>query len=595
MTNLAENFLQYTRNYTPSVKVGSITIGADAPIIMQSMTNTDTNSIEESITQCKAIFDAGASMVRLTAQGVREAEALKFIQEGLVRQGYNQPLVADIHFSPQAALVAAQHVQKVRINPGNYVTLGSLNKTDYTEEEYNLELQKISDNLRPLLQKCKEYGTAIRIGVNHGSLSQRIVSKYGDTPMGMVMSMIEFLRICKQEDFSNIICSIKASNTRVMVYATRLLTKIMREEDLVFPIHLGVTEAGEGEDGRIKSAVGIGTLLLEGIGDTIRVSLTEAPEKEIPVCDTIIKYRDSVFALQAPPVLQKDMRKSPYAYSKNLSVPYSSIGGENVPIVVGNSSSTQADWVFWHNNSLLEKSSTLEIPIKSIYTQNANEESALEISTDEISLLTAETLVGVRVIIFTFSGQRLQHHVHKLYEQLSLLSVQIPVLFRLQYSIASAEEYKILLAMELGSVYIDGFGDGLWLENSNLSDAENVLIALSILQATRSRFSKTEFIACPSCGRTLFNIEKALADVKEYTSHLKGLKIAVMGCVVNGPGEMVDADYGYVGAGRGTVNLYKKQDLIRKGVPEKDAVFELIALIKDSGDWKDPEAESLGM
>jgi (E)-4-hydroxy-3-methylbut-2-enyl-diphosphate synthase len=580
----------YTRVIMPEVTIGNVTIGGNQEIALQSMTNTDTNTIEDSIEQCKRIFDAGAHYVRLTAQGLKEAEALKLIKQGLIQQGYTKPLVADIHFNPQAAIVAAQYVEKVRINPGNYVTLGSLHKTDYDETEYIAELNKIAENLRPLIDVCKKHNTAIRIGVNHGSLSNRIVSKYGDTPLGMAMSMIEFLQICKSENFTNIVCSIKASNTRIMVYATRLLVQKMKEENLLFPIHLGVTEAGAGEDGRIKSAVGIGTLLLEGIGDTIRVSLTEAPEHEIPVCKTIVDYRNRVFADNLHTVLPFDIRPNPFTYTKFISHSVYGIGGNAAPIVIANSMNIGADW-FFHDNSVLTKEDgdyDLEyILFDDLQAKHIGKHIVIEIEVEQIHHLHTKHIPEDCIIVLRYGGKKLQYWIQKLYAELHNAHCNPPIILRLQYDIESYNTFEIQAAMDAGSVFIDGFCDGLWIENQHVSESECVQLAFSILQATRARFTKTEFISCPSCGRTLFNIEKTLAEVKAKTSHLQGLKIAVMGCIVNGPGEMADADYGYVGAGKGLVHVYCKQQIIRKNIPEQEAVESLIEVIKENGDWKE--------
>lgn len=579
----------YTRCIMPQVAIGCVTIGGNSEIAIQSMTNTDTNAIEESIEQCKRIFDAGAHYVRLTAQGIKEAEALRKIKQGLVSQGYNNGLVADIHFNPQAAIVAARSVEKVRINPGNYVTLGSLHKTDYTEDEYTAELKKIAENLRPLLQECKIHNTAIRIGVNHGSLSNRIVSKYGDTPLGMVMSMMEFLRICKQEDFSQVVCSIKASNTRIMVYTTRLLVQKMKDEQLLFPIHLGVTEAGAGEDGRIKSAVGIGTLLLEGIGDTIRVSLTEAPENEIPVCKAIVAYRNQVFADSFHSIIPHDIRPDAFSYSKHVSHNVFGIGGNAAPIVIANTMNIGADWVL-HDQTVVSKEDgdydLQYIRFDDLQTKHIGKHAVIEIEVEQIHHLQTKHIPEDCILVLRYGGRKLQYWIQKLYAELQQAHSNPPIILRLQYDIESYNEFEIHAAMDAGSVFIDGFCDGLWIENQHVSENQCVELAFSILQATRARFTKTEFISCPSCGRTLFNIEQALADVKAKTSHLQGLKIAVMGCIVNGPGEMADADYGYVGAGRGLVNLYCKQELVRKNIPEHKAVDALIALLQDNGDWK---------
>lgn len=571
----------YTRLQIPEITIGSVKIGGENPIALQSMTNTNTNDTEASVEQCIRVFEAGGDYVRLTAQGIKEAENLKNIKQQLVARGYTQPLVADIHFNPQAALVAAKYVEKVRINPGNYVYIGSLRKTDYTDEEYAAELEKIRENILPLLEVCKQYGTAIRIGVNHGSLSQRIVSRYGDTPQGMVVSMMEFLHICKDADFKNVACSIKASNTRIMVQATRLLSQRMIEEDCRFPIHLGVTEAGAGEDGRIKSAVGSGSLLLDGIGDTIRVSLTEAPESEIPVCKLIVDYRNEVFAtpLHFEPI--EDVRKAIDAYSLYQTTAVSGIGGDSVPMVFG-SENTKADWV-WMGNFI--QKDAVKNPVVSLQAYNKSERCVLQISETELDTLKTMELGSNTIILFDCKDIHVTYLTRKLYAMLA--GRKNPVVLARSYDYADFATLQIRAAMDFGSLLLDGFLNGVMIQSSHFSENQLVDLSFAILQASRSRFEKTEYISCPSCGRTLYDIEKALAEVKSKTSHLKGLKIAVMGCIVNGPGEMSDADYGYMGAGKGTVNLYKKQTLVCRNIPETEAVQALIQLIKDNGDWRE--------
>ena len=571
----------YTRLQIPEITIGSVKIGGENPIALQSMTNTNTNDTEASVEQCIRVFDAGGDYARLTAQGIKEAENLKNIKQQLVARGYTQPLVADIHFNPQAALVAAKYVEKVRINPGNYVYIGSLRKTDYTDEEYTAELEKIRENILPLLAVCKQNNTAIRIGVNHGSLSQRIVSRYGDTPQGMVVSMMEFLHICKDADFKNVACSIKASNTRIMVQATRLLAQRMVEDDCRFPIHLGVTEAGAGEDGRIKSAVGSGSLLLDGIGDTIRVSLTEAPESEIPVCKLIVDYRNEVFAtpLQFEPI--EDVRKAIDTYLPYQTTAVSGIGGDSVPMVFG-AENTKADWI-WKGDFI--QKDVVKIPVVSIQEYDKAKTCVLQISEVELDTLKTTDLGNNTIIFFDSKDIHVTYFTRKLYAMLA--GRRNPVVLARKYDYSDFATLQIRAAMDFGSLLLDGFLNGIMIQSSHFAENQSVDLSFAILQASRSRFEKTEYISCPSCGRTLYDIEKALTEVKAKTSHLKGLKIAVMGCIVNGPGEMSDADYGYMGAGKGTVNLYKKQTLVCRNIPEAEAVQALIQLIKDNGDWKD--------
>ncbi len=571
----------YTRLQIPEIEIGTVRIGGENPIALQSMTNTNTNDIEASVEQCIRVFDAGADYVRLTAQGVKEAENLRLIKQALQERGYNQPLVADIHFNPQAALVAAKYVEKVRINPGNYVYIGSLRKTDYTDEEYTAELEKIRENILPLLDVCKQYNTAIRIGVNHGSLSQRIVSRYGDTPEGMVVSMMEFLHICKDAGFKNVACSIKASNTRIMVQATRLLAQRMQDEDCRFPIHLGVTEAGAGEDGRIKSAVGSGSLLLDGIGDTIRVSLTEAPESEIPVCKMIVDYRNEVFAAPLAKTSFVDVRKSAFSYSQQETNSVFGIGGNAVPMVFA-SEKGKADFVLDAN---VLCSATDSIPVVTLGNYMAEKTCVLKLSENELDVFSSVTLGKNTIVLFDCGDCHVTYFVRRLYSILN--EATNPVILKRSYLNLDSNVLQVRAAMDFGSVLIDGFLNGICIESNNNTAEELTDLSFSILQATRSRFEKTEFISCPSCGRTLFNIEEALNQVKSRTSHLKGLKIAVMGCIVNGPGEMSDADYGYMGSGKGMVNLYKKQTLVCRNIPEATAVDALINLIKGNGDWQE--------
>lgn len=568
----------YTRFATPTVRIGEISIGSKLPIALQSMTNTDTNDVDASVAQCIRVFDAGAHYVRLTAQGVKEAESLRLIKEKLVAKGYTKPLVADIHFNPQAALIAAKYVEKVRINPGNYI--GSLRKTSYTDEEYTAELEKIRENLHPLIAVCKQHHTAIRIGVNHGSLSQRIISRYGDTPQGMVVSMMEFLHIFKDAGFCNVVASIKASNTRVMVYATRLLALTMEQEQCVYPIHLGVTEAGAGEDGRIKSAVGSGSLLLDGIGDTIRVSLTEAPEKEIPVCKQIVDYQHLVFSTPCAGEPIKDVRPNVAAYTVYQTNAICGIGGEHVPVVLS-ASEQVGDWCF-SGNALYN--ATERIPVVSLAEYNPQEQCVLQITENEVKRISSLELGERTIILLQCADVHVTCIVRHLYAFLN--GRKNPVLLRRAYACHDFATMQVRAAMDYGSLLIDGLLNGVFIESADATAQQLADLSLSILQATRSRFEKTEYISCPSCGRTLYDIEKALAEVKAKTSHLKGLKIAVMGCIVNGPGEMSDADYGYMGAGKGTVNLYKKQTLVKRNVPEKDAVQALVDLIRENGEWR---------
>ena len=489
------NLSKYTRRASCEVRIGATTIGGNNPIAVQSMTNTATTDVEASVAQIERIADAGAPIVRLTAQGKREGEALADIVAQVRKDGYPTAIVADIHFVPEIASIAAESVDKVRINPGNYRTSGG--------------------ELEALIEKCRKRGVALRIGVNHGSLAKHIVDKLGDTPAGMVESAMEFLRICVKEQFDQVVVSMKSSNTRVMVHAYRLLVEAMERENMEFPIHLGVTEAGNGIEGRIKSAVGIGALLADGIGDTIRVSLTEAPENEVPVAKMLVEHfqnRKGEFEIAHPE------RYSPFEYRRRTSAP-----------IIAHCEITDDYTVI---------DATSENPTTEWRAAILNSEESKPIV------------------------------IHRHYE-------------------GTKEEVALRAAADMGQLLLDGLADGVWIDAPHISEEELNEIELIILQASRARFSQTEYIACPSCGRTLYDIEKALAEIKARTSHLKGLKIGVMGCIVNGPGEMADADYGYVGAGAGRISLYKGKECIERNIPQEEALERLIELIKKNGDWKE--------
>ncbi len=566
----------YRRRIAHSVNIGGIPLGSEYPIRLQSMTSTSTMDTEASVAQCKRIALAGASYVRLTAQGVREAENIGRIGEELRSQGINIPLVADIHFNPKAAFAAATVVQKVRINPGNFVDPGrTFKQLTYTDEEYKSEIKKIETTLVPFLDLCRAHGTAIRIGVNHGSLSDRIMSRYGDTPAGMVESAMEFLRVCVAQNFYDVVISIKASNTVIMVETVRRLVKAMETENMDFPLHLGVTEAGDGEDGRIKSAVGIGALLSEGIGDTIRVSLSEDPELEIPVAETLVNY-----------ISKRNGHKSikgEYAPGYNHEVPQrresiavGNIGGKNVPVVI-------VDEYCENSTGLLPDYYGCDIE----KYKNSNTSDFVEV---DASIPVSEIRLGEKSIIILHSSHKnptgeMQVWLHDAMAR----GVNNPVVLRMDYGDATSEEVAIMSAADLGTMLLNGFGDGVWIRARKLSSAEITRYSFGILQASRLRITRTEYISCPSCGRTLFDLQTTLKAVKEATAHLKGLKIGVMGCIVNGPGEMADADYGYVGAAAGKVSLYKNKTCVEKNIPAEDAISRLITLIKDSGDWVDVE------
>ncbi len=553
--------LNYHRRPTWGVRVGDVIIGGDSPIVIQSMTSTSTMDTEGSVAQIKRIVDAGGDIVRLTAQGVREAENLEKISAALRGEGVDVPLVADIHFNPKAAFAAASRVEKVRINPGNFVDPGRVfKKIEFTDEEYASEIQKIEDALVPLLDLCKENGTALRIGVNHGSLSDRIMSRYGDTPAGMVESAMEFLRVCLKHDFRDVVISIKASNVTVMVETVRRLVRTMDAEDMHFPLHLGVTEAGDGEDGRIKSAVGIGTLLSEGIGDTIRVSLSEEPECEILVAQNIVR-QISAMASEVPSALLSDVAV-PEDYDMVAPAQRKSVWSARLPQVVGldvqESELADVITVIAEDGLSDELESRIKAAPERVVVVESNSENAI---------------AHIKGIMFAFMNAGIVN----------------PVLIKRSYASAVADDVVIRASIELGALLLAGFRDGVWIEAPVLSDEQRNSLALNILQAARLRMSKTEYISCPGCGRTLYNLQSTLKEIKEATSHLKGLKIGVMGCIVNGPGEMADADYGYVGAGVGRISLYKGKECVEKNIPAEEAIPHLIALIKANGDWTEKE------
>lgn len=553
----------YKRRKSSVTKVGNTAIGGNNPIRVQSMNNTSTLDTEKSVAQALRIAEAGGELVRLTTQGVREAENMANIRAGLDKAGCHVPLVADVHFNPNAAFKAAETCEKVRINPGNFVDAArTFKKLDFTDEEYAEEIKKIRATLIPFLNVCKAHGTAIRLGVNHGSLSDRIMSRYGDTPAGMVESVMEFLRICREENFNDIVISIKASNVVVMVETMLLLDKKMAEEDMHYPLHLGVTEAGDGEDGRIKSAVGIGTVLSHGIGDTIRVSLTEDPENEIPVA---LKLRDYVTSreghrpVKEPAVSAKasgtPSAEEPLSYTSlrnSDGLPVRAMaekvpGFEEIayPLVIGlDLGAVPAPWHIVDAASDPELfDDTLPIVISS---DNANRPGEIASWIDRFVDLGGKN----------------------------------PIFIHAEYDDSDLEDMQVKAGADIGPLLLGGYGNGLWIENPSFNTDELNSLALGLLQATRLRISKTEYIACPGCGRTLFDLQTTLHEVKEATADLKGLKIGVMGCIVNGPGEMADADYGYVGAGPGKVSLYKGKQLVKKNIPSDQAIPELLALIR---------------
>tara|TARA_B110000495_G_scaffold141922_1_gene124869 strand:+ start:5227 stop:7125 length:1899 start_codon:yes stop_codon:yes gene_type:complete len=629
MQKYCSSLTKYQRWNTREVMIGQIGVGGNNPIRIQSMTTTDTMDTDGTIAQSIRMIDAGCEIVRITAPSVKEAENLKLIKEGLKAQGYDAPLVADIHFTPNAAEVAARIVEKVRINPGNYADRKKFEIHDYSDESYSKKLDRIRERFIPLINICKNYGTAMRIGTNHGSLSDRIMSRYGDTPLGMVESAMEFLRIAEDENYHNIILSMKASNTQVMVQAYRLLVKTMNDETMNYPLHLGVTEAGDGEDGRIKSAVGSGTLLEDGLGDTIRVSLTEEPEAEIPVAkDLVGRYVNREKHSPIQPI--ENLRFDPFFRQRRETNSILNIGGENVPIVIGDLSNndsiqpedlTSFGYLYsesqdkWHISdqaidllfigqnsiefkipgtlSILQSSDSFEkkerhYPLfdsKNVQNIRGKQISFFLINSIE-KLVNLKNLKNIILILETNNDHGLADQ-RRFFIVCSALGIQNPIIVKRSYSTSSENELLLYSATDLGGLQLDGFGDGIWVD-SDLNPSFVNETSFGILQASRSRISKTEYISCPSCGRTLFDLQETTAKIRARTHHLKGLKIGIMGCIVNGPGEMADADYGYVGTGISKISLYKGQEIVEKNISETDAVDALISLIMSHGDWVDP-------
>ncbi|MDO9635053.1 MAG: (E)-4-hydroxy-3-methylbut-2-enyl-diphosphate synthase [Paludibacter sp.] len=595
------NQFNYSRRKTQTIKVGIVTLGGNQPIRVQSMANTDTNDIQNSVDKCISIVEAGGEIVRFTAQGVMEAENLKNIHHELRLKGFDVPLVADIHFNANAADVAALYVEKVRVNPGNFIGLVRRDSEEYTDEEYQAEYEKIKIRFKQLLDICKVHGTAIRIGVNHGSLSERMMNRWGDTPRGMVESCMEFLQVSMEEDFHDVVISMKASNTLSMVHAVRLLVAEMEKRNMHYPLHLGVTEAGDGEDGRIKSAVGIGTLLHDGIGDTIRVSLSEEPEAEIPVARELVDY-----IIQKENHQQIDAQEFPrfsiFEYTRRKTNPVENIGGDQVPVVIMNRDgnfTTVPDYLLKDEQVYSQTGAVYPIFSANQLDLIAQSQSSVifvrlsyaELTDAVISLLKKDDRI---VILLGAIHQNKVGEMRAFFHTLLNNNVLSPVVLYGSYAVRDLQELQIRAAADFGALLLDGFGDGIMLELQNdkspkplISVEELNAVAFGILQASRVRVSKTEFISCPSCGRTMFNLQTVIARVKGSTSHLKGLKIAIMGCIVNGPGEMADADYGYVGAGRGKVSLYKKKECLERNINEDEAVDKLVELIKVNGDWHD--------
>ena len=566
------------------ISIGNLLLGGSQPIRLQSMTSTPTMDTGATVDQSIRMIEAGSEMVRITAPGPKEAGQLEIIKKELNCRGYSVPLIADIHYSPAAAEIAAKIVEKVRVNPGNYTDRATSGKVEWTETEYQSDLNKIAEKLEPLLTICKTNGTTVRIGVNHGSLSQRIVSRYGDTSEGMVQSALEFTRICNAQGFHNLVLSIKSSNVRVMVEAYRMLAEKLSDEGLNYPLHLGVTEAGDGEDARLKSAAGIGALLARGIGDTIRVSLTEAPEHELPVARSIVdRFQetspDGTFVRSIRPDLRVDEEVPATRATKSSGL----IGGRNpVALIIKKQGSyyladETGEWeplmykITDPDQEITDKSQPVLLVADNNHLQNRLPEL--------LQLLSLSPYMP----ILAKSGANM---LRKLARSLAEEGLSNPLILQSPAECHTIDELLLENSLNPGNLLIDGIGDGLCLEAGDLEIGDCVRIGFGVLQATRMRISRTEFIACPSCGRTQYDIQATLKEVKARTSHLKGLKIAVMGCIVNGPGEMADADYGYVGAGNGKVTLYKGKTPVRRNIPESKAVDALVDLIKENGDWR---------
>ena len=565
------NLFNYKRRATVEVAVGNVLIGSEQPVRVQSMTNTSTMDTDGSVEQTLRIVERGGELVRLTTQGNREAVNLGNIKQQLVARGCNVPLVADVHFNAAVADTAARYADKVRVNPGNYVdTARTFKHIDYTDAEYADELKRLRERFVAFLDICKAEGKAVRVGVNHGSLSDRIMSRYGDTPSGVVESCMEFLRICRDEEFNNVVVSIKTSNTTMMVTTVRLLVRVMAEEGIAYPLHLGVTEAGDAEDGRIKSAVGIGALLADGIGDTVRVSLAESPENEIPVAKELVDY----VALRAGAPAVDATVYDGFCYvepQRRATTAVGIVGGDNVPVVVGGAV---------EDADITPDSVAGELIVVPVV--DAVDGSFVAVEYSDLTPDNIARIKSLKDIVLVASSQHvnavgeLRALVHKLMTE----GVTAPVIVRRAYNEAAVESLRIKASADLGVLLIDGLADGLWIENPGISSADLNALAFGILQATRARISKTEYIACPGCGRTMYDLQGTLARIKAATAHLKGLKIGVMGCIVNGPGEMADADYGYVGAARGKVSLYRRKECVEKNIPEDEAIERLLQLIE---------------
>jgi len=641
MTYYAKSLTNYERRLTRVVNIGEVPLGGSFPIRVQSMTTIDTMDTKGSVDQCIRMIESGCDYVRITAPSIKEAKNLAEIKHSLREKGFQTPLIADIHFTPNAAELAARIVEKVRINPGNYADKKKFAVIDYTESTYQAELDRIRAKFSPLVSICKEYGTAMRIGTNHGSLSDRILSRYGDTPLGMVESALEFIRICEDLNYFDLVLSMKSSNPQVMVQAYRLLVAKLKDEGLQsYPLHLGVTEAGEAEDGRIKSAVGIGTLLEDGLGDTVRVSLTEAPEAEAPVAKILIdQLNERKSPIDLLPVIDSPI--DPYRYTRRETFEVVNFGAQNVPRVIADFSNKKTidikslksighfylseldkwgmndlgcDYVYTGDHVLdfmlpnglkqivnydLFQTLSKKDHIYPLLFENQlinlkeveNHFSFIQINADKFEDKIIDQLKGLTqsIIILESFASNVFHSSRNVMIKFMKAGIQLPVVFKYHFGGFSEEAFRIILATNYGGLFIDGLGDGMLMSADDLDTKLINETVFGTLQAARTRITKTEYISCPSCGRTLFDLQETTAMIRKKTDHLKGIKIGIMGCIVNGPGEMADADYGYVGSGKGKITLYKGQEVIKKAVPTANALDELIKLIKDNGEWVDPE------
>jgi (E)-4-hydroxy-3-methylbut-2-enyl-diphosphate synthase len=649
-----ESLTAYKRLRTREVQIGDLLLGNPDgndghPIRVQTMTTTDTMDTLATVEQSIRCIEAGSELIRITAPSKREAENLLHIKNELRRRGYKTPIVADIHFTPNAAEIAARIVEKVRVNPGNYVDKKKFEIVEYTDTQYREEIDRIYLRFVPLIKICKEYGTAMRIGTNHGSLSDRIMSRYGDTPMGMVESAMEFLRIARSESYHQVVLSMKSSNPQVMVHAYRLLVKTMFEEfGECYPLHLGVTEAGDGQDGRIKSAVGIGTLLEDGLGDTVRVSLTEDPEFEIPVCKNLVKRYQGCRDVAQTTTAIKKIYYDPFNYQRRQAFEVQNIGGKHVPVVIADLSQVEkvtpkslldigytydhatdkwaiadaaADYLYVGDKSIHFELPGSVRPIVSSRNWETIEDREKYYPAYEVSEFVHPSCSRSEKVNFVFvdvngaytnaeqydsfwelikidqtvvlcllsTASNAMQSMRRMYNELIDRRIQNPIVNLIDSDSPVEDEKLIHLATEGGALFLEGLGDGIFLRNKTGADPYFLNnAAFGILQATRTRISKTEYISCPSCGRTLFDLQETTASIRAVTNHLKGVKIAIMGCIVNGPGEMADADFGYVGSGPGKITLYRGKEIVKRNVNSDVAVQELIDLLKENNAWVEP-------